>query len=180
MFKKTIEPKNRAAKVSALLSFIGGAFMFIMSSGGSIQYPWLAQFLGVALLSYSTYVVSVYVFRKYTVVIESVSETAEDGEGDYDFIIYELGARRYGQRERKVCHVSVKNIDFVRVVTQENKKEVARDRKEKDRYTYDAQFAASRRLEIAITNGGEVASILFTYDEELLRALVAIGVRKIR
>ncbi len=179
MFKKTIEPKNKGAKISALLSFIGGAFMLILSSGGTIPLLWLAQMLGISLITYSTYVVSAYIFRRYTVIIESMSGAAEDGEGAYDFIIYELGPRRNGKTEIKVCDVSVKHIDFVRVVTAENKKEVARDRKNKDRYTYDAQFAAVRRLEIAITNGGEVASILFSYDEELLRALVSIGVKKI-
>ncbi len=178
MFKKTIEPKNKGAKISALIAFIGGTFMVIMSSGGNIPLPWLAQGTGIALITYSIYIVSACLFRKYTVIIDSMSGAAEDGEGAYDFIIYELGAQRNGARERKICDVSVKHIDFVRVVDKENKKDVARDRKEKDKYTYDAQFAASRRLEVSITNGGEVASILLTYDEDILNALLSVGVKR--
>ena len=48
-----------------------------------------------------------------------------------------------------------------------------------DKYTYDSQFAPSRRIEVVIKNGGEEASMLLTYDEELLSALVSVGVRKI-
>ncbi len=178
MFKKTIEPKNRAAKVSALLTLLGGAFMFIMANGGNIPLPWLAQLIGIVLLTFSIYVASAYLFKQYAVVIESMSGAAEDGEGAYDLIVYEFGSSKYRKGDRKVCHVSVKHIEFIRVVTAENKKEVARERRKLDKYTYDTQFAPSRRIEVVIKNGGEEASMLLTYDEEILNALLATGIRK--
>ena len=179
MFKKRIAPKNRAAKISALLTLLGGAFMFIMANGGNIPLPWLAQLIGIALLTFSIYVASAYLFRQYSVVIEPMSGATEDGEGTYDFLVYEIDGRKHQRGDRKVCHVSVRHIEFIRVVTAENKKEVARERAKLDKYTYDSQFAPSRRIEVVIKNGREEASMLLTYDEELLRALVAVGVRKI-
>lgn len=181
MFKKTIAPKNRAAKISALLTLLGGAFMFIMASGGNIPLPWLAHLIGIVLLTFSIYVASAYLFRQYAVAIESTSGAAEDGEGAYDLLVYELGAKRVGasgRADRKVCHVSVKHIEFVRVVTAENKKAVALERRKLDKYTYDTQFAPSRRIEVVVKNGGEEASMLLTYDEDVLNALLATGVRK--
>ena len=178
MFKKTIAPKNTAAKISALLTLLGGAFMIIMSNGGHIPLPWLAQMLGVVFLTFSIYVASAYLAMRYTLVVEFVPGSAEDGEGAYDFLIYEIGGRKYQKGERKVCHVSVKHIEFIRIVTAENKKEVARERVKLDKYTYDTQFAPSRRIEVVIKNGGEEASMLLTYDEDVLNALLATGVRR--
>lgn len=178
MFKKVIAPKNTAAKISALLTLLGGAFMFIMANGNFIPLPWLAQLIGIVLLTFSIFVASAYLLRQYSVVIESVSGAAEDGEGAYDFLVYELGASRYKKGDRKVCHVSVRHIEFIRIVTAENKKEVARERVKLDKYTYDSQFAPSRRIEVVIKNGGEEASMLLTYDEDVLNALLAVGVRK--
>lgn len=175
MFKKTIELKNRGAKASAILSLIGGAVAYIAASGGNVPYPWILQTLGVALFTYSIYIATAHLFVRHTVIIESALGAAEGSDGVYDLIIYEAT----GKRERKVCHVSTSCIDFVRVVTKENKKEVAGDRKEKERYTYDAQFAAQKRLEVAITSGDEVASILLTYDQDVLNALLLAGVKKL-
>ena len=174
MFKKTPKPKNTAGKISALATLLLGAFLFIMANMGLIALPWLAQLIGIILLTFAIYVASAYLLRQYTYVVESVSGAAEDGEGAYDYIIYEL---RSG-RELKVCHVSVKSIKYIRVVTPENKKTVNAERKKMQRYTYDTTFAASRRIEIVVKNGGEEASMLLTYDEDVLNALLATGVRK--
>ena len=175
MFKKIIELKNKGAKASAILSLVGGAVAYIAAGGGNIPYPWVLQTAGVALFTYSIYIATAYLFKRHTVVIEPAGEPDEDGESGYNLLIFEMT----GKRERKVCDVPTSRVDFVRVVTAENKKEVARDRKNKDKYTYDAQFAAQRRIEIAITSGGEVASILLTYDEDVLNALLSAGVTKL-
>ena len=175
MLKKTPAPKNTAAKISALLTLLLGVFLFFMANAGLIALPWLAQLMGITLMTFAVYVASAYLLRRHTFIIESMSGAAENGEGAYDFIITEFRSNR----EMKVCHVSVKDIEFIREVNAENKKAVEKDRKGKARYTYDTQFAAARRIEIAIENGGERASMLITYDEELLRAFLAVGVRKI-
>lgn len=174
MFKKKIEPKTRGALSCAIISLVGGAVAYIAAGGEGMPYPWILQAVGIAFFTYSIYIATACLFKRHTVIIEPVSGAAEDGEGAYDLIIYEAT----GKRERKVCHVSTSRIDFVRVVTPENKKEVAGDRKEKERYTYDAQFAAQKRLEVAITSGGEIASILLTYDEDVLSALIKAGVER--
>ncbi len=174
MFKKTPAPKNTAAKISALLTLLSGVFMFIMAGGQAIPLPWLAQIVGILLLTFSIYVASAYLLRRYTFIVESVSDAAESRDGAYDLIINELRSNR----ELKVCHISVKNIEFIRVVNAENKKTVAEDRKRKQRFTYDTQFAAARRIEIAIAHEGEEASMLVTYDEELLNVLLSVGVIK--
>ena len=178
MFKKVITPKNTAAKISALLTLLGGAFMFIMANGDLIPLPWIAQLIGIVFLTFSIFVASAYLFRQYSVVIESTSGAAEDGEGAYDFHVNEIGGRRHQKGDRKVCHESVRHIEFIRIVTAENKKEVARERAKLDTYTYDSHFAPSRRIEVVIKNGGEEASMLLTYDEDILNALLAVGVRK--
>lgn len=175
MFKKIIELKNRGAKASAILSLVGGAVAYIAAGGGNIPRPWILQTVGVALFTYSIYIATAYLFKRHTVVIEPAGEPDEDGESGYNLLIFEMN----GKRERKVCDVPTSRVDFVRVVTAENKKEIAHNRKNKDKYTYDAQFAAQRRIEIAIISGGEVASILLTYDEDVLNALLLAGVKKL-
>ena len=173
MYRKTPVPKNTAAKISAILTLIGGAFMFIMVSGDNIPLPWLAQTIGIVFLTFSVYVAVAFLLRRYTFILETVSK--EDGENDCDFIVKELKSNR----EIKVCHVSVHDIAFIREVNAANKSPVAKERQKKKKYTYDTQVCAARRLEIAIEYDGEDISLLVTYDEELLNALVAAGVRKI-
>lgn len=178
MFKKIIETNNKGAKISALVALIGGVISFIISTGENILYEWVLQAISIVFFTYAVYIAACRIFVRYMIIIESMSGEAEDGEGAYDFLVYQLGPQRNGKSEVKVCHVSIKHIDFVRVVDAENKREVARDRRGKDKYTYDAQFAAQRHLEVSITNGGEVASIFLTYDEEVLNALLAVGVER--
>lgn len=174
MFKKRIEPKTRGAMASAIISLVGGALAYMIAGGEGMPYPWILHTLGIVLFTYSIYIATAHLFKRHTVIIDAAAG-AEQGEYEYELIILEAT----GKRERKVCHVSTSRIDFVRVVTAENKKTVESDRKNKDKYTYDAQFAAQRRLEIAITSGGEIASILLTYDEDVLNALLSTGVKKL-
>ena len=179
MFKKTIETNNKGAKISALIALVGGVVSFILLAGQSIPYAGLIQMVSVGFIGYAVYVTLSYVLVRHMIIIESTSGAAEDGEGAYDFIVYQLAPKRNGKSETKVCHVSIKHIDFVRVVDKQNKKEVAKDRRAKDKYTYDSQFAAQKHLEVAITNGDEVASIFLTYDEDVLNALLSAGVKKL-
>ena len=178
MFKKTIETNNKGAKISAIIALVGGVVAFIISVGENVLYEWVLQTVSIAFFTYAAYITICRISVRHMIIIESTSGAAEDGEGAYDFIVYQLAPKRNGKSETKVCHVSVKHIDFVRVVDAENKREVARDRRAKDKYTYDSQFAAQKHLEVSITNGGEVASIFLTYDEEVLNALLAVGVER--
>ena len=176
MFKKTPEYKNTAAKISVILTLALGLFLFIMANSGSIALPWLAQLFAIASITYAVEIAVIYLLRRYTFIIEPMSEISDSGEEAYDLIINE----RRSNRELKVCHVSVKHIEFIRVVNSENKKTVKKERKVRTRYTYNTQFAAPRLLEIVIEGGGENASLLVSYDEELINALLSVGVRKIQ
>lgn len=175
MYKKTPEPKNKAAKASALLTIICGAFLFVFASSGAIPYPVIAQTCGIVFLTFSIYVASVYLLKRYTFIVDDFGLTDSETD-DYDFVITE----RRGKREIKVCHVSLKDIAFAREVNAKNKKEVTSDRKNKKRFTYDTQLWAARRIEIAIayTDNGtdESISMLITYDDELLKVLSNLGV----
>ena len=174
MFKKTPTPENKAAKISAVISIAGGVLVFILTTAiKDIPFPGVAQFIGLLLVAYAIYIAGAYLLRRYTFIIEPSED--EDTEPDHDLIINE----QKGSRKIKVCHVSVKKIEFIRIVDSQNKKQVSEDRKAKDKYTYDTQFAATKRLEIAIKSGSEEASMLVTYDEELVKALLTVGVRKI-
>ncbi len=174
MFKKTPVPKNTLAKISALITLVMGLFMFVFARTDVIAIPWLAQVIAIILLTFSIHVATSYLLKRYTFIIESMLGAAESGEGAYDFIITEFRSNR----EIKVCHVSDKSIKYIRVVTPENKKAVSAERKKMQKYTYDIAFAVPRKIEIVVENGGELASMLVTYDEELLDALISIGVIK--
>ncbi len=177
MYKNKPEPKNKVAKVSALMTLIGGMFLFAVSNSGAIPLPWLAQTVAVIFLTFSIYVAAAYLLKRFTFIVDG--KATVDGDGDSDFIITE----QKGSREIKVCHVSVNDIVFIREVNAANKKEVNKDRKKKKRYTYDTQFWASRRLEIAISytdsDPEEHISLLVTFDEGLVRALLMAGATKI-
>ena len=178
MYKNKPEPKNRAAKASALMTLIGGMLLFVLSNSGAIPLPWLAQTVAVIFLTFSIYVAAAYLLKRYTFIVDRKPQIDGDG-GDCDFIITE----QKGNRDIKVCHVSVNDIVFIREVNSTNKKEVNQDRKKKKRYTYDTQFWASRRLEIAInytdSEPEEHISLLVTFDEKLINVLLAAGVKKI-
>lgn len=174
MFKKTPAPKNTVAKISALAALVVGLFVFVSARTDAIALPWLAQIIAIILLTFSLHVTTSYLLKRYTFIIESMSGAAKSGEGAYDFII----TQNTSNREIKVCHVSDKCIKYIRPVTPENKKTVSAERKKMQRYTYDITFAAPRKIEIVVENGGEEASMLVTYDEELLNALISIGVIK--
>ena len=131
MFKKTPTPENKAAKISAVISVAGGVLVFILTTAiKDIPFPGVAQFIGLLLVAYAIYIAGAYLLRRYTFIIEPSED--EDTEPDHDLIINE----QKGNRKIKVCHVSVKKIEFIRVVDSKNKREVAKNRKNKDKYTY--------------------------------------------
>ena len=61
------------------------------------------------------------------------------------------------------------DVRLVRVVDPTNKKQISAERKNMKRFTYDTDFASSRRIEIVANISDEDYSILISYNEELLR-----------
>jgi hypothetical protein len=144
---------------------MGAALLFI--SNGNIAYPVLAQVLAILLLTFSVYVAIAFLLREYTYSIEPNKHIVKDDSmsEQYDFIITEAK----GKRNVKVCHIEISDIKFIRVVDPTNRKQIKSERKNMKRFTYDTDFAASRQIELVAEIDGEEYSIIFSYDEELLR-----------
>jgi hypothetical protein len=144
---------------------MGAALLFI--SNGNIAYPVLAQVLAILLLTFSVYVAIAFLLREYTYSIEPNKHIVKDDSmsEQYDFIITEAK----GKRNVKVCHIEISDIKFIRVVDPTNRKQIKNERKNMKRFTYDTDFAASRQIELVAEIDGEDYSIIFSYDEELLR-----------
>ena len=169
LYIKTIKTKNTAGKITALLSLLCGAALFILAGGGHIAMPAVAQTAGIILLTLSIYVATAYLLREYTYKIQFNNKVGEnlDMPDKYDFVIIE----KKSNREIKVCHVGMNEIDSFRIVDKNNKKQVRNERREMKRYTYNSEYAPSRYIEICATIDDEKYSILITYDEDLLKTL---------
>ena len=167
-FRKTVTKKNTAGKITALLCLLSGAALVLLA-GQIGQFVALAQLLGVGLLGASIYIASAYLLRVYTFSVEPSGKAGDELplEERYDFLITE----RKGNRDVKVCHLGLGDITNLRVVDPENKKQILEERKNKKRFTYNTEYAASRQIEVAATIDDEDYSILITYDEELFRVL---------
>jgi hypothetical protein len=169
LYKKTVQPKNTAGKITSLLCLICGAALFIMANG-HIPFPSIAQVFGVILIGTSIFIASVYLLREYTFsVTQSGRFSDEDANYSekFDFIITE----RKNNKDIKVCHFGMNDVTLVRVVDPKNKKQINTERKNMHRYTYNTEFAAGRSIEVQAVLDTEEYSILVTYDEELLRVL---------
>ena len=175
MIKRTPEPKNTAAKISALVTLLAGAVLFSTANAGVIAMPWLAQMLGMLFIAFSIYVAVAYLLRRYTFIIEPLADReGEHTEQKCDFVITE----RKNKSELTVCRISIDEIEFFREVDPKNKKKIKAERKRKKRYTYDVTFAPSRQIELSVLCQDEELSILITYDERLVSTLVALGTTK--
>ena len=169
-FKKVMKHKNKAGKISALLSLLGGGFLFILASGNLILFPAVAQTVGLILVAASIYIAVAYLLREYVYSIEandSFSEEDTDYSEQYSFRITELK----GKRCIKAVDVQMNEIVGFRVVDPKNRKAVKAERKKMKRFTYDTSFAPSRQIEIVADIDGDEFSILVSYDEELINAL---------
>ena len=125
-FKKAIKHKNTFAKISAAICLVLGAALLLISSGGNVAYPVLAQVMGILLLTFSVYVAIAYLLREYTYSVEPNKHIADDSISEqYDFIITEAK----GNRNVKVCHIEISDIRLVRVVDPTNRKQVRGERK---------------------------------------------------
>jgi len=164
MYKNTPKPKNTYAKIVSLVSLILGSVLFVVSNSKGVAAPAVAQLFGILLMTAAIYIASVFLLHQYTFAIEQ-NPSGDDGE--LDFIITE----RKGNRDITVCRIGLDEITSVREVNTQNKKAVAKERKNMKRYLYDTTFIPVRRIEIVCSFDGEDISILATFDEQLLRML---------
>ena len=170
LYKKTIKPKNTAAKATSLLTLLSGFFLWIASS--SISIPVIPQSCAVILFAVSIYVASAYLLREYSYeIVYNYKEEEEDNRHRHDIIVTELKGKKYV----KVCHIELSDVTAVKEINPKNAKECKTQRKKMSRYTYNTQFAASKKIEIQASVSGEDISVLLTFDEELLSALRSFG-----
>ena len=167
LFKKVMKHKNTAGKITAALCFACGVALLLLSNGGFIAIPALAQVLAMILLTASIYVAVAFLLREYTFSVEPNKHIADDDKlsEQFDFIITEVK----GKKNVKVCHIEMSEVKQIRVVDPNNKKQVQTERKNMKRFTYDTKFAANRQIEIVADIDREDYSIIISYDEELLR-----------
>ena len=170
LFNKTVKPKNTAAKVTSLLTLLSGLFLWLASN--SIPIPVIPQSCAVILFTVSIYVATAYLLREYSY---EIANNYKEGEIDlkhrYDLIVTE----HKGKRLIKVCHIELSDVTAVKEINPQNAKECRAQRSKMNRYTYNTQFAASRKIEIQASVSGEDISVLLTYDEELLNTLKNLG-----
>ena len=172
MYKNTPVPKNTAAKIYALVSLLGGAFLFLSTNLWNYSMPWLPQLIGVILLVFAIYIASAYLLRRYTFSIEESGGEVEGEEG-FSFRITEL---KY-YRQMTLCLVNVGDIKLCRTVTPENRKKVREEAQNKKRFTYDTAFAAPKQLELQMHVDDEEISMFITYDPDLVGILNKLGVK---
>ena len=167
LYKKIIQPKNTAAKVTSLLTLLSGLFLWIASNG--IPLPVIPQSCAVILFAVSIYVATAYLLREYSYEIAANYKEGEETDKKYfyDLIITE----HKGKRLIKVCHIELSDVTAVKEINPKNVKKAKAERKKMSRYAYNTQFAASRKIEIQASVSGESISVLLTYDEELIAAL---------
>ena len=170
LYKKIITPKNTAAKVTSLLTLLSGLFLWIAAS--SIPLPVIPQSCAFILFAVSIYVATAYLLREYSYEIAyNYKEDEENNKYRHDLIVTE----HKGKRLIKVCHIELSDVTAVKEINPKNAKECKTQRKKMSRYTYNTQFAASRKIEVQATVSGEEISVLLTFDEELLSALRSFG-----
>ena len=167
MYSNTPNPKNIAAKITSLLCLIMGAFMFIVANSNSLKFPWIAQLIGLILITVSIYVASAYLLRQYTFSVQPRESSSGEVYEKTDFCITE----KRSSKSFTVCRISLDEIVSVKTVDPQNKKQIMNDRKKLKRFTYNTEFAASRQIEVVCNCESELLSILITYDEKLLNIL---------
>ncbi len=175
MYRNTPVPKNIVAKIYAFIALIGGLVLFLSTNGIDYKYPILPQALAMAFFCFAIYIASVYLLRRYTFSIELSDKQDEDG-GIEPIYLFRISELKYA-KQMTVCLVEVSDIRLCRTVTPENRKAVNESCKEKKRYRYDTQFAASRQLELQMFVDDEDISMLVTYDADLTAALKSLGVK---
>ncbi|MBR4032524.1 MAG: hypothetical protein IKJ07_07310 [Clostridia bacterium] len=170
IYKKKIQPKNTAAKITSALCLLCGAALLILAQAGYIAIPILAQMLGIILWVASIYIASSYLLRNYTysVQINSIEDDDLTLAERYDLVIYE----NRGKKSVKVCHVEMRDVTNIIKTTPESKKNG--ENKDVKRFIYNTQFAANQKIEILARISGEDYSITVTYDEELFSVLQKI------
>jgi hypothetical protein len=166
LYKKTVTPKNTAAKISALAFIACGLFLWIVSAYSPL--PSVFQSCSVILFAVAIYIASAYLLRVYSYEIAfNYKKDETDAKYLHDLIIYE----RKNNKFIKVCHIELSDIVSVREVNPKNVKEIKEQRKKMKKYTYNTQFAASRKIEVCANIEGEELSVIIYYDADLLYAL---------
>lgn len=160
MYKKTLKNVNRNAKLIMWLLFAGGVFLFLFAGRENFPYPAFAQTLSVVMLCIAVYIATAYVLKEYTVEVYFPNSTGSDMAKKPDLAIYE----QRGKRRITVCLISLSEVEYIEILTDENKKEIREKVKNMKRYRYNTFFCQRKFIHI-VTNDG--ISVSCTYDDGL-------------
>ena len=153
MYKKTLKTKNSNAKLLMTLQFIVGVcFLFLAPTvaGRSI-----IQIIGFLFIGAAIYIATAFVLKEYTVNV-----FIPEGQSAPDLAIFEF----HGNREIKVCHISLAEVTKMTVLTPENQKSEAQNRKNLKKYKYNTFFECKKFIELTVR---DEISIIITFDSEL-------------
>jgi hypothetical protein len=167
LYNKTQKPKNSKAKAVSLLALISGALLFLMGGSEFFVFPAIFQLIGISLITASIYIASAFLLRELSFSVVKNNKECENFSENYDLIVRETR----GKRQIKLCHFEISQISFVRIVDEQNKKQINTERKNMTRYTYDSEFLSQKQIEIRAFLDGDNHSLLIAYDEELFELL---------
>ena len=171
MYRK-IPKTKKAASVFFVIVLLGvGLFLIFMGGIRLLPLPILAQFIGISCTVAAVFILSQRTLKDFTYEIATTERDVSEEEilrcgerAKYDFLVYE----RRGWRDIAVCRVGLDEVRSATEMNPANKKEFKRLDREKKRYTYDAQFAAWRRLRLQINDD---TVVYLTFDRELFDIL---------
>lgn len=161
MYSKTPTLKKTTAQITSFSSLIMGAALLIFS--GKMPLSWLAQLIGIIFLTLSIYVMSCYLLREYVFCVEASNKASDNAPPD--LVIYE----NKGYKKLTVCRLGFDELVGITEVNKENRKKIREERKNMQRFRYNAQYAAQKFIEVRT----EDISVFMTYDKELLSVLSA-------
>lgn len=160
MYKKTLKNANRNAKLIMWLLFAGGVFLFLFAGREGFPYPAFAQTVSIVMLGLAIYIASSYVLKEYTVEVFFPTGEGADLSKSPDFAIYE----QRGKRRITVCLISLSEVEYIEILTDENKKEIKEKVKSMKRYRYNTFFCQTKFIHIVTRDG---ISVCCTYDDGL-------------
>lgn len=161
-------PRSRRKKefwIVAILT-LAATFLFCCSTLPNCPYPSLWQLTCVVLLVAVIMLVSKCLLRSFIYRVE-LREGASVDEAAYDLIVLEC----YGKRRTVVCRVALSDIENVRCVTQENRKELFKQLRGKQVYRYFSELTPTNSYLLTLSNADMEGYLWIVADERLLLML---------
>ncbi len=162
------EPKSKKKREKGLLFalLILAVALFGCAQIPNVFLPAVLQLLGVFCLVGVVMLISRYLLRSYAYSVEP-SETAAP-DAPKDLVITET----YGNRVSVVCRISVINVESIREITPQNRKQIAAELKGKRVYKYAAELFPEDYHLLSVSLDEERFFIKLSADQPLISAIM--------